>query len=84
MGNLTNNSNIVRISKLPKSYDFRRLNSNTFGSVVKPNLSAPNYNGGGLPVPPGVEDNWILAQGPNYDSDLSVLMTTDERLLVWK
>ncbi len=45
---------------------------------------APKYNGGGLPVPPGVEDNWILAQGPLYDFELSVLMTQDDRLLVWK
>lgn len=45
---------------------------------------APKYNGGALPLPPGVEDNWILAQGGVYDSELSVLMTQDDRLLVWK
>jgi hypothetical protein len=84
LGNLTSNNNTVKISKLPKTYDFRRLNSSEFGSIVKNNIMAPKYNGGGLPVPPGVEDNWILAQGPNYDFELSVLMTQDDRLLVWK
>ena len=79
-----NNSNLVKQSKLPKDFDFRRMNAAKSGYIVRQTPMSPGYAGGALPVPPGVEDNWILAQGPLYNQDLSVLMTQDDRLLVWK
>jgi hypothetical protein len=84
LGNLTNNSNLVKHSKLPKNFDFRRLNAGRSGNIVKSTPIAPGYGGGALPVPPGVEDNFILVQGPSYNQDLSILTTQDGTLLVWK
>ena len=79
MGNLTSNSNLVKHSKLPKNFDFRRLNAGKAGNIVKSTPMSPGYGGGALPVPPTVEDNFILAQRP-----LDILTTQDGILLVWK
>jgi hypothetical protein len=84
LGNLTNNSNLVKHSKLPKNFDFRRLNAGKAGNIIKSTPMTPRYNGAALPVPPGVEDNFILCQGPAFNQDLSILETSDGCKLVWK
>jgi len=84
LGNLTNNSNLVKLSKLPKDFDFRRRNAGKAGYIIKETPMSPRYSGGALPLPPTVEDNFILCQGPGFDQDLSILETSDGCKLVWK
>ena len=75
---------MIKMSKLPKTYDFKRLNSNKAGYIIKDTPSLNMGAGGAIVVPPGVEDNFILCQGPLFNQDLSILTTTDGCLLVWK
>jgi len=62
MGNLANGSNLVKISKVPKNFDFRRQN-NLFRGIVNVNQTNRGYGGGVLPGEPAPDTNFILSFG---------------------
>ena len=83
MGNLTGNNNIVKVSKIPKTYDVRRASAAVSSTIVNDQPFASSFRGM-IPKEPGPDSNFILVSSVGPDGELSIITTTDGGLLIWR
>lgn len=83
MADLINPGRSRKVSSVPKTIDLKRsLFVNP--DLVRKNIQVNNDPNSAEPKEPGPDTNWILAQGSPYNFDLSVIMTQNGDLLVWR
>lgn len=73
---------IRRVSPLPKHINLRR--NILDGSRIRRHENINNAGVNRFASELAPDTNWILAQGPDYNFELSILMTQNGDLLVWR